>query len=71
MELQVRVEELEGQLENTRDELQEAREALALPPAWGDCRRGCPPAFLDREGFCSPACVLGAPRGQYVTVKES
>lgn len=36
-------------------------------PPWGNCLRGCPPSYLDREGFCSPACKLGAPRGEYVT----
>jgi hypothetical protein len=36
-------------------------------PEWGICRRGCPPAFLNQDGFCSPACVLGAPRGKFVT----
>jgi len=50
------------------DELEEAREELKQPPEWGNCKRGCPPAYLDREGFCSPACKLGAPRGEFVTV---
>lgn len=36
-------------------------------PRWGNCMRGCPPAFLNEAGFCSPACVLGAPRGEFVT----
>jgi hypothetical protein len=35
---------------------------------WGNCKRGCPPAYLDEDDFCSPACKMGAPRGQYVTV---
>ena len=39
-------------------------------PEWGNCRRGCPPAYLV-EGFCSPACKMGAPRGEYVTVKAA
>lgn len=34
---------------------------------WGNCRRGCPSAYLV-DGFCSPACKLGAPRGEFVTV---
>lgn len=38
-------------------------------PSWGNCKRGCPPAYLVR-GFCSPACEKGAPRGEYVTVAK-
>lgn len=38
-------------------------------PEWGNCARGCPPAYLV-GGFCSPACALGAPRGEFVTVRE-
>lgn len=51
-------------------ELEEAREELAQPPKWGNCKRGCPPAYLSRDGFCSPACKLGAPRGEFVTLGE-
>lgn len=49
-------------------ELEDARLELKQPPEWGNCIRGCEPAYLDREGFCSPACHVGAPRGKYVTV---
>ena len=52
------------------EELEEAREELKQPPEWGNCRRGCSPAYLDREGFCSPACAMGAPRGEFVTVTQ-
>lgn len=52
------------------DELEEARMELKQPPEWGNCRRGCPPAFLDRDGYCSPACALGAPRGEFVTLAQ-
>lgn len=40
-------------------------------PEWGNCIRGCPPSYLDREGFCSPACHVGAPRGEFVTAPPS
>jgi hypothetical protein len=58
----------EESLETTTNELEDARLALAEPPEWGNCRRGCAPAYLDRAGFCSPACKLGAPRGEFVTI---
>jgi len=57
-------------IETTTAELEEARIEAAQPPEWGNCKRGCPPAYLDREGFCSPACKLGAPRGEFVTLNE-
>lgn len=50
-------------------ELEDAREELKRDVTWGNCRRGCPPAYLNRNGYCSPACELGAPRGEFVTVK--
>jgi hypothetical protein len=40
------------------------------PPVWGNCRRGCPPSYLDQDGYCSPACHLGAPRGEFVTIPK-
>jgi len=49
-------------------ELEDARLELKQPPEWGHCRRGCAPSYLDRAGFCSPACHLGAPKGKFVTV---
>ena len=47
-------------------ELDEARNLLNRHPQWGNCKRGCPPAYL-LNGFCSPACELGMPRGEFVT----
>lgn len=29
---------------------------------YGNCKRGCAPAYLDDEDFCSPQCKLGQPR---------
>lgn len=58
----------EGRLKVALKELDEARYELAQPPEWGNCRRGCAAAYLDRDGFCSPACKMGAPRGEFVTV---
>jgi len=57
------VESLEGDIEDLKLE-------LAAGAVWGNCRRGCPPAYLNRQGFCSPACELGAPRGEFVTVQQ-
>lgn len=56
------------------NELEEKLEERRAGPEWGNCKRGCPPSYLDRDGYCSPACKLGFPRGEYVTVprcKES
>lgn len=55
-------------IETATSELEDARLELKEPPEWGNCRRGCPPAYLDRDGFCSPACAMGAPRGEFYTV---
>ena len=55
-------------IETTTNELEDARQELTLAPAWGNCRRGCPESYLDKDGFCSPACAMGAPRGKFVTV---
>jgi hypothetical protein len=65
--LSEQIENLKESLETTTGELEDARLELKEPPEWGNCRRGCPASYLDRDGFCSPACVVGAPRGQYVT----
>jgi len=59
------VEDLQDKLETTTAELDEANRLLAKPPEWGNCRRGCPPAYLDRDRYCSPACKLGQPRGEF------
>lgn len=61
--LETKVTELEEQLEDT----EESRDN----PEWGNCRRGCPSAYLNGKGFCSPACELGAPRGEFITVGVS
>lgn len=61
---------LEERLGTTLRELDDANLLLQQPPEWGNCRRGCSPAYLDREGFCSPACHWGAPKGRYVTSPE-
>jgi hypothetical protein len=60
------IEKLERENHRLRQELH----SRIYTPAteWGNCRRGCPPAYLDKGGFCSPACALGAPRGKFVTV---
>jgi len=55
------VEQLEQESRRLRKELQEAKFIPATK--WGNCKRGCPPAYLDRDEFCSPACALGQPRG--------
>jgi hypothetical protein len=44
---------------------------MSCDPRWGNCRRGCPPSYLDRYGYCSPACHVGAPRGEFVTLDAS
>lgn len=49
------------------EQYENAQQRFGRPP-WGNCLRGCPPAYLDKEGFCSPACKLGFPRGEYVTL---
>lgn len=64
------IEELEVRIEDLEAELKVAEHA-AKHPSWGDCKRGCLPSYLDREGFCSPACHVGAPRGQYVTLRRT
>lgn len=54
------------EIERLEDALKKAQEIV-----WGTCKRGCPPAYLNHAGFCSPACAMGAPRGEFVTVKET
>lgn len=66
-----RYDRLEERLETTLKELEDANNLLTLPPDWGNCRRGCPPSYLDRQGFCSPACHWGAPKGRYVTSTDA
>lgn len=62
------IERAEEVSSTTMHELEDARLELSKGPSWGNCRCGCPPSYLDRDGFCSPACHLGAPRGRYVTL---
>lgn len=59
---------VDEQLERALEMIDELNEKLKKPAEWGNCIRGCEPAYLDKEGFCSPACHVGAPRGKYVTV---
>lgn len=59
---------VDERLDIALNELEEARVELKLPPEWGNCRRGCAPSYLDKAGYCSPACHRGAPKGKFVTV---
>jgi hypothetical protein len=61
------VEKLEDKVADLEEKLQDAKSTNELAPKWGDCLRGCPPSYLDHNQFCSPACALGAPRGEFVT----
>ena len=61
-------DDLKKRLAFALKELDEARNQLARHPQWGNCKRGCPPAYLLNE-FCSPACELGMPRGEFVTME--
>jgi hypothetical protein len=67
-----RVVEFESALFHAEEHIEtlktDLREALDKPPEWGNCRRGCQESYLDPEGFCSPACHLGAPKGKWVTL---
>ena len=67
-----RIGELERELDKAEDHIEalqtDLREALDKPPEWGNCKRGCQESYLDPEGFCSPACHLGAPKGRWVTL---
>lgn len=60
------VEQLEQENRRLRTDLREAKFVPATK--WGGCRRGCSDAYLDQDGFCSPACHVGAPKGKFVTV---
>jgi len=61
------VEKLESKVTDLEEQLEDAKDARDNPE-WGGCRRGCPPAYLNGRGFCSPACELGSPRGEFVTM---
>jgi len=67
------VEKLEAKVLELEEELEEIDEGEKIDPdpEWGNCRRGCPPAFINSRGFCSPACAMGAPRGEFVTLNAS
>lgn len=62
------IDDLHDTVEELLSDFEEAMESQCV---WGNCRRGCHPSYLDSEGYCSPACHMGAPRGKYYTVKES
>lgn len=62
------VEELERENKRLRQELHEAMFVPAT--SWGNCKRGCPPAYLDDDGFCSPSCAKGGKRGQFYSLLE-
>lgn len=65
--LETKITSLEEQVTDLEDANERIQERYARPE-WGNCCRGCPPSYLDREGFCSPACHVGAPRGEFVTL---
>lgn len=46
-------------LETTTQELEDERGKCL---DYGNCKRGCPPAYLNENGFCSPNCEMGQPR---------
>lgn len=60
-------EEDSDKLESQRDQLmsdithleKDIAELEQREPEWGNCRRGCPPAYLNNNGYCSMACELG------------
>ena len=64
-------ESYEADAKDDKDRIEELKDQVAelQQPKWGNCVRGCPPSYLDVAGFCSPACKLGAPRGEFVTMK--
>lgn len=47
----------------------ECLEKALLAVCWGNCLRGCPPAYIV-DGFCSPGCRDGGARGQFYSVPE-
>lgn len=67
LNLEEKLDKKKEEVEELEAELSRVREVYAKP-LWGNCRRGCPPSYLDADSYCSPACHLGAPRGQYGTL---
>lgn len=66
-----KLDALSDKLHEAEEESEDLKEQMAeASPEWGNCKRGCPPSYLDHEGFCSPACSLGHPRGEYVTLPK-
>jgi hypothetical protein len=61
---------VEEQLEAAEEQIDDLNRQLVKPVPWGNCIRGCQPSYLDKQGFCSPACHVGAPRGEFVTLAE-
>lgn len=43
---------------------------MIVDPRWGNCRRGCSPSYLNKNGYCSPNCERGWPRGEFVELQE-
>jgi hypothetical protein len=63
--LQVEIESLQDENKRLEEELLAAQ---LEEPRWGGCRAGHDGEFyLNKFDYCSPACALGAPRGEYVT----
>lgn len=65
-----RIVDLDEEIDDKDKEIEGFKEQLSKPPEWGNCRRGCPPAYLDAERFCSPGCKAGGARGQFYSVPE-
>ena len=58
-----KVAELEDKIEQMKNEQNR--------PAWGNCRNGCEPSYLDADGYCSPGCHMGSSsRGLLYSVSQ-
>lgn len=66
-ELEIKVLKLEEQVTELEGQVEAVRERYASPE-WGNCRRGCASSYINSLGYCSRACELGYPRGEFVTV---
>lgn len=69
-EWDVQINKLEDDNQVDKDRIEDLQLQLEKQSAgsWGTCRRGCPPAYLNAGGYCSPACQLGSPRGEFITL---
>jgi len=68
--------ELRGQLDKANDQIEvlKLRQRITdvemdklldrIEPVWGNCRHGCPPAYLNKNGYCSKSCEMGLERGR-------